>query len=60
VIVNPFDIEGTAEAILRGLNMPVGERQERWAAMMKILERNDIQAWRESFVRALLATDRRP
>jgi len=59
VIVNPFDIEGMAEAILRGLNMPVGERKERWAAMMKILERNDITAWRERFVRALSAIDTR-
>ena len=58
VIVNPFDIEGMAEAILQGLNMPLGERKERWTAMMEVLERNDITAWRESFVRALSATDR--
>src|SRR6516162_4201526 len=58
VIVNPFDIEGMAEAILQGLNMPLGERRERWTAMMKILERNDIRAWRERFVRALSATGR--
>jgi hypothetical protein len=57
VIVNPFDVEGMAEAILRGLNMPVGERKERWVAMMKVLERNDISAWRERFVRALSAID---
>ena len=57
VIVNPFDIEGMAEAILQGLNMPLGERKERWTAMMQVLERNDITAWRESFVRALSATD---
>jgi trehalose 6-phosphate synthase len=59
VIVNPFDIEGMAEAIRRGLKMPVGERKERWVAMMKVLERNDITAWRERFVRALSATDTR-
>jgi trehalose 6-phosphate synthase len=57
VIVNPFDIEGMAEAILQGLNMPLGERRERWTAMMKVIERNDITAWRESFVRALTASD---
>src|SRR5262249_46772904 len=57
VIVNPFAIEGMAEAILQRLNSPVGERKERWVAMMKVLERNDIAAWRESFVRALSATD---
>jgi trehalose 6-phosphate synthase len=56
VIVNPFDIEGMAEAILQGLNMPLGERKERWTAMMKVIERNDITAWRENFVGALSAT----
>jgi trehalose 6-phosphate synthase len=59
VIVNPFDIEGMADAILQGLNMPLGERKERWTAMMRLLERNDITAWRENFVRALSATDAR-
>ena len=59
VMVNPFDIEGMAEAILQGLDMPLGERKERWTAMMKVLERNDITAWRESFVRALTAAARR-
>ena len=56
VIVNPFDLEGVADAILQGLNMPLGERKERWTAMMKVLERNDITAWRERFVGALAAT----
>ena len=59
VIVNPFDIEGMAEAILQGLDMPLGERKERWTAMMQVLERNDITAWRERFVRALTATAQR-
>jgi trehalose 6-phosphate synthase len=56
VIVNPFDIEGMADAILQGLNMSLGERKERWGAMMKVLERNDITSWREGFVRALSAS----
>jgi trehalose 6-phosphate synthase len=58
VIVNPFDVEEMAEAILQGLDMPLGERKERWSAMMQVLERNDITAWRERFVRALTATTR--
>jgi trehalose 6-phosphate synthase len=58
VIVNPFDIEGMADAILQGLNMPLGERKERWTSMIRVLERNDITAWRESFVRTLAATGR--
>jgi trehalose 6-phosphate synthase len=47
-----------AEAILQGLDMPLGERKERWTAMISVLERNDITAWRERFVRALTATAR--
>src|SRR5204863_469042 len=32
IIVNPYDLEGMAEAIWQGLQMPVEERRERWAA----------------------------
>lgn len=53
VVVNPHDIEGMAEAIRQGLTMSLGERKERWAAMMATIERNDITAWRESFIGAL-------
>jgi trehalose 6-phosphate synthase len=56
VIVNPHDREGMAEAIVQGLDMPVGERQERWSAMMATLRRNDIDAWRKGFVTALMAS----
>jgi trehalose 6-phosphate synthase len=55
VIVNPYDIEGMGEAILTGLRMPQGERRERWNAMMRVLRRNDVTRWRQSFVDALAA-----
>jgi trehalose 6-phosphate synthase len=57
VIVNPFDIEGMAEAIRQGLEMPLGERRERWSAMMQVLEKNDIAAWRTGFIDALSQRD---
>ncbi len=53
LIVNPFDIEGVADSLQRGLTMPLEERQERHAAMMKTLRRNDVTAWRTSYVDAL-------
>ncbi|MBV8737764.1 MAG: alpha,alpha-trehalose-phosphate synthase (UDP-forming) [Alphaproteobacteria bacterium] len=56
VLVNPFDVEGMAEAIRQGLDMPLGERQERWTAMMKTIQHNDIAHWRESFIAALQAS----
>lgn len=57
IIVNPYDIEGMAEAIQKGLEMPIEERRERWTAMMKTLSRNDIAAWGESFLAALAAAE---
>jgi trehalose 6-phosphate synthase len=57
IIVNPFDREGMAEAILQGLDMPVTERRERWHAMMTTLRRNDANAWRRHFIEALAAVE---
>jgi trehalose 6-phosphate synthase len=57
IIVNPFDREGMAEAILHGLDMPLTERRERWTAMMTTLRRNDANAWRRSFIEALAAAE---
>ena len=45
LVVNPYDIEGTADAIARGLRMPLAERQERWQDMMKTLRANDVYNW---------------
>jgi trehalose 6-phosphate synthase len=57
LLVNPFDIDGMAEALHDALVMPLGERIERWQSMMATLKRNDITAWRESFVEALARTE---
>jgi trehalose 6-phosphate synthase len=53
IVVNPYDVEAMAEAIWQGLEMPLGERRERWSAMMATLRRNDIDTWRERFIAAL-------
>jgi len=55
IVVNPYDIEAMAEAIWQGLEMPLGERRERWSAMMATLRKNDIDTWREGFIAALTA-----
>ncbi len=53
LIVNPYDIEGVAEAIQTALAMPLDERKDRWRAMFDRLLKNDITSWRESFLREL-------
>jgi trehalose 6-phosphate synthase len=54
VIVNPHDRDEVADGIAAAINMPRDERRMRHAAMLKILRRNDITAWRTRFVDALL------
>jgi trehalose 6-phosphate synthase len=53
ILVNPHDVDAVAEGIRRGLTMPLKERRARHAAMLRVLERNDIRAWRGLFVAAL-------
>ena len=53
LLVNPFDVDAMAEAMRQALDMPLAERQERHEAMIRVLRRNDITAWRESFVQSL-------
>ena len=53
IIVNPFSQEDVADAIRRALSMPPEERRRRWRALMDGVERDDVMAWRDSFVTAL-------
>ncbi|MFS8036146.1 alpha,alpha-trehalose-phosphate synthase (UDP-forming) [Xanthobacter sp. AM11] len=53
LIVNPHDTEGMAAALPRALEMPLGERRERYARMMRVLETRDIDRWAEDFIAAL-------
>ncbi len=55
LIVNPYDVEGVAECLQRGLTMPLEERKERHGAMMDVLRDNDINRWRNRFIDALTA-----
>ncbi|NNG05726.1 MAG: alpha,alpha-trehalose-phosphate synthase (UDP-forming) [Inquilinus sp.] len=60
LIVNPYDTEGVAESLQRGLTMPLAERRERHQALMEILRHNDIDHWRDRFLEALSAAPFRP
>ena len=53
IIVNPYDIRGVADALQRGIRMSLGERRERWSAMMASVKRDDVAAWRTSFIGTL-------
>jgi trehalose 6-phosphate synthase len=43
--VNPFDIEGQAEAIHQALTMPAPERRDRIEAIRAQVREHDLEAW---------------
>ena len=55
LIVNPYDIQGVADALQRALNMAPAERKERWRTLIESVRRDDVTAWRESFLERLYA-----
>jgi trehalose 6-phosphate synthase len=53
LIVNPYDIEATANAIGRAISMPVEARRERYSSMMPKLREHDVGAWCRTFLEVL-------
>jgi trehalose 6-phosphate synthase len=53
--VNPYDLDGVADALAQALAMPLPERRERWRAMMDTITGYDIHAWRRDFLDRLAA-----
>jgi trehalose 6-phosphate synthase len=53
LLVNPYDHEGVAIAISRGLSMSQDERRQRHAVNYKVLTENDLTHWAERFLGAL-------
>ena len=57
VHVNPYDIEGTAEAIHRALTMPPDDRRSRMRALRKRVLSYDVKRWSELILDALQQSD---
>ena len=53
VIVNPYDIDGTAEATYRALRMGLPERKRRRSAMMDAVNKHTATSWSDDFTRDL-------
>jgi trehalose 6-phosphate synthase/phosphatase len=51
--INPFDEVGTADVILRALEMDAESRAERMAALHERVHRNDAVVWAERFIESL-------
>ena len=51
--VNPYDLDGVADAIAKAHAMPLAQRRRRWRAMMDRIGSYDIHAWRRDYLAAL-------
>ncbi len=57
LLVNPYDMEGTAEAIHLAVHMPADERRARMRRMRRTIRNHDIFWWVDSFLQAAIARD---
>jgi len=57
ILVNPYDPEAVGAAIVRALDMPIIDRQQRHASLFKALLKNDISLWGDRFLNALAGTE---
>jgi trehalose 6-phosphate synthase/phosphatase len=57
VLVNPYDVERTAAALHRVLEMPEEERRTRMAALRERVTGYDVHAWARAFVARLERTE---
>ncbi|MDE0545632.1 trehalose-6-phosphate synthase [Microbacterium sp. C7(2022)] len=53
VRINPHDIDGMKESIMRAIDMPAAEQGKRMRALRKKVRENDVAKWSESFLSAL-------
>ena len=53
LIVNPYSIEETADAIRAALEMTLAERRERHGALLAGIKNHDAAAWSQSFLEYL-------
>ncbi|HVZ42663.1 MAG TPA: alpha,alpha-trehalose-phosphate synthase (UDP-forming) [Ramlibacter sp.] len=56
LLVNPFDMEGTAATIQVALQMPLEERRQRHQELMRTIRQYDVQWWCDAFLQALAKT----
>lgn len=59
VLVNPYDVQGVAEAIRSAYEMSAVERVARMRSLRRSIRRQDVFWWVDSFLRAAIARDLR-
>ncbi|MDH5340091.1 MAG: alpha,alpha-trehalose-phosphate synthase (UDP-forming) [Rubrivivax sp.] len=57
LLVNPYDVDGTADLIQQALRMPLEERRVRHARLLASIREHDVHWWAREFLSALQAED---
>ncbi len=57
LLVNPHDIEGTADALARAYHMDRDERRARMRRLRRKVARQDVFKWVDAFLRAAISKD---
>jgi trehalose 6-phosphate synthase len=55
LLVNPYDVEGVADALYAALTMPEAERRARMRKLRRAVREHDIYHWLDTFLRAAAA-----
>ena len=50
LLINPHDIEGVKDAVIRAIDMPVAEKRRRMRALRKRVLENDVVKWSRGFL----------
>jgi trehalose 6-phosphate synthase len=53
LLINPHDIEGVKDAVMRAIDMPVAEKRRRMRALRKRVLENDVIKWSRVFLEEL-------
>ncbi|MCG5261536.1 alpha,alpha-trehalose-phosphate synthase (UDP-forming) [Cupriavidus gilardii] len=57
LMVNPYDVQGTAQAIQQALHMPLAERQSRHQKLLERIRAQDVHWWSREYLRSLSEID---
>jgi trehalose-6-phosphate synthase len=58
ILVNPHDIEGMKDAIMRAVRIPPNEARRRMRSMRRRVRENDVTHWAAAFLEALTQVSR--
>ncbi len=57
LLVNPFDVEGVADALHRALSLPADERVSRMRKMRRVVREHDLYRWLDTFLDAAISKE---